>query len=325
VQFPRAGQEAVRGRIAKEKTITARPLNPRSWPDPIGHGSIIGLVAPAGPLATERIAWGIELLQSWGYVVRPGKHLGDRHPELGYLAGADQDRAADFMAAWTDPEVSAVWCARGGYGAQRMVDLLELDALRAAGPKHLIGFSDITTLHSRLGRELWQVTVHGPVGTGRQLADDPSARAVRSLLSERPAPGTTLITGEPLVDGWATGRLAGGNLALIADDLGVEPPPSEPTVVIMEDVGEQAFRLDRMLTQLRRSGWFTRVTGIVLGDFTESDDPDLVAAVLADRLTDLGIPVIRNAAFGHGDRNLALPLGAEVVLDADGGILRLAS
>jgi len=283
------------------------------------------LVAPSGPIAAERIHRGIELLRSWQFAVRPGNHLGDHHARLGYLAGSDEDRAADFQAAWTDPDVSAVWCARGGYGAQRMVDLLDFDALRAAGPKHLIGFSDITALHARLGRELGQITIHGPVGTGSQLQDDPSAAALRSLLLTEPAAGTTVITGVALVPGSATGRLIGGNLALIAGDLGVEPLPSEPSVVAIEDVGEQGYRLDRMLTQLRRSGYFDNVVGVVLGDFTETDDQDLAAAVLADRLTDLGVPVLAQAAFGHANRNLALPLGAVVDLDANAGVVRLAA
>lgn len=285
---------------------------------------MIGLVAPSGPIPPERIARGIELLRSWRFDVRPGDHLGDHHPRLGYLAGSDEDRAADFQAAWTDPEVSAVWCARGGYGAQRMVDLLDFDALRAAGPKHLIGFSDITALHARVGRELGQITIHGPVGTGAQLSDEPSVAALRSLFSIEPVPGATLITGRTLVPGSATGRLIGGNLTLITGDLGVEPLPAEPSVLIIEDDGEPGYRLDRMITQLRRAGFFAGVVGVVLGDFTGTDDQELVAAVLADRLADLGVPVLQQARFGHGGRNLALPLGAVVDLDATSGSVRLA-
>lgn len=281
------------------------------------------MVAPSGPLTAERISDGIERLESWQLEIRPGKHLHDRHQELPYLAGTDEDRAADFMTAWTDPDVAAIWCGRGGYGAQRMVDLLDFDALRAAGRKHLIGFSDITDLHSRLGRELDQVTIHGPIATGVQLDDPVSAAAVRQLIFEQPAAGSRLLTGEALVGGRAQGRLFGGNVALISDDLGVEPAPSEPTIVIMEEVGEVAYRLDRKLTQLRRSGWFSQVSGIVLGDFTETDDRELIDVVLADRLGDLGIPVLHRAPVGHGDRNVAVPLGALVTLDADAGRLTL--
>ncbi|QDP98113.1 LD-carboxypeptidase [Microlunatus elymi] len=283
----------------------------------------MALVAPSGPMPPARIERGIAQLTGWGFDVHPGKHLFDHHRVLPYLAGNDEDRASDLLTAWTDPEVAAIWCARGGYGAQRMVDLLDFDALRAAGPKHFIGFSDITALHTRLGRELGQITVHGPVGTGTQLTDPPSAQSLRKLIFGRPQPGQPLITGAPLVAGRAEGRLIGGNLALIANDQGVEPAPAEPAVVILEDVGEEAYRLDRMLTQLRRSGWFAHVTGVVLGEFTEADDPTLVEAVLAERLTDLRIPILWRAPFGHADRNLALPLGALVRLDAESGELTL--
>lgn len=325
MQLTRPGRQVDGGRTAKEKEITTRTLSQRAWPQALGTGSTIGLVAPSGPIPAERVTHGIELLRSWRFDVRPGAHLGDHHPRLGYLAGSDEDRAADFQAAWTDPDVAAVWCARGGYGAQRMVDLLDFDALRAAGPKHLIGFSDITALHARIGRELGQVTIHGPVGTGSQLDDGPSVAALRSLFSLEPAPGATLITGAGLVPGSATGRLIGGNLALIAGDLGVEPLPTEPSVVIIEDIGEQGYRLDRMLTQLRRAGFFREVVGVVLGDFTETDDEALVTEVLADRLADLGVPVLCQAAFGHAGRNLALPLGAVVDLDATEGVVRLSA
>lgn len=282
------------------------------------------MIAPSGPMTPERIERGIAQLAGWGFEVRAGKHLHDHHGTLPYLAGRDEDRAADLMDAWTDPDVAAIWCARGGYGAQRMVDLLDFDALRAAGPKHLIGFSDITALHARFGRELEQITVHGPVGTGTQLADPPSADCIQKLILDRPRSGQTLITGEPLVPGRAEGRLIGGNLALIVNDLGIEPAPAEPSIVIMEDVGEESYRLDRMLTQLRRVNWFERVTGIVLGDFTEGDDPEQIATVLAERLDDLGVPILHRAPFGHADRNLALPLGTVVTLDTDRGLLTLS-
>lgn len=301
-------------------------MTPRSriWPQPLATGDTVAVVAPSGPLTPERVNRAMDKLPSWGLSPAPGKHLHDRHEKLRYLAGTDQDRAADFMAAWTDPDVSAVWCARGGYGAQRMVDLLDFDRLRAAGPKHLIGFSDITALHTRIGRELGQVTIHAPTAASAQLDDPASAAALGDVAFRTPVSGQELIIGDPLVPGAAQGLLAGGNLALMAGDLGVEPAPAEPSIVLFEDVGEEAYRLDRMLTQLRRAGWFAGVAGIVLGDFTEAGDSEQVQAVLRDRLADLGVPIMRRARVGHADGNLALPLGAWTRLDADSATLRLA-
>lgn len=295
----------------------------RRWPRPLVPGDTVALVSPSGPSAVEAVDAAEALLHRWGFRVRRGAHVVDRHPGLRYLAGTDADRAADLQAAWTDPEVAAVWAVRGGYGAQRMIDLLDLDALRAAGPRHLLGFSDITALHARIGAALGQVTLHAPTATSRQLDRAVNADRVRALLVDGAGPGTTLLDGRPLADGsargTATGRLIGGNLSLIASDVGIEPPPAVPSVVLLEDVDEESYRLDRQLTQLRRSGWFEQVTGVVLGDFTLVDDASVVEAVLAERLGDLGVPVLRSAPVGHADTNLAVPLGAAVRLEVGSG------
>jgi muramoyltetrapeptide carboxypeptidase len=117
----------------------------------------------------------------------------------------------------------------------------------------------------------------------------------------------------------AQGRLVGGNLSLVASDLGIEPISAEPRIAVFEDVAEDGYRIDRMLTQLLRAGWFDRVVGIVIGDFAESTEPTLIEHVVADRLDVLGVPILRGARVGHGARNLALPLGAQVRLDATAG------
>jgi muramoyltetrapeptide carboxypeptidase len=236
------------------------------------------------------------------------------HDHLSYLAGDDRLRAADFVAAWTDPDTAAVWAARGGYGAQRMVDLLDLDLLRAAGPKHLVGFSDVTALHSRLGRELDQVTVHGPVaGSVEQLSDEPTCRSLRQLIMHEPEPGMQLVSGRGVVPGTAYGRLWGGNLSLLASDVGIEPVPTDPMIMVIEEVGEDGYRVDRMLTQLLRAGWLDQVRGVVVGDL---GGDRLSPAVVQHCLADLRVPLVLEAPVGHGPRNLALPLGAQVRLDA---------
>ena len=217
------------------------------------------------------------------------------------------------MAAWTDPDVAAVWAARGGYGSQRMLDRLDWSRLRAAGPKHLVGFSDVTALHGRLGRELGQVTVHGPgVASVGQLRDPATAESLQRLLLQPPVSGTLVASGRTLVSGSAGGRLWGGNLSLLASEVGVEPPPEDRSVLVLEEVAEPGYRIDRYLTQLLRAGWLDRVRGVLVGD-VGSGSP-----VVADRLGVLGIPVVVDAPIGHGDRNLALPLGADVRLDAAG-------
>jgi muramoyltetrapeptide carboxypeptidase len=287
--------------------------DPRAWPAPLAPGSLVRVVAPAGPVDSARLTTGVEILQSWGLRVELGDHVRAVDDRLSYLAGADAQRAADFTAAWTDPGVAAVWAARGGYGSQRLLDRLDWDALRANGPKHLVGFSDVTALHGRLGRELGQVTVHGPGVTAlSQLRDAETAASLRRLLSEPPAAGQLLVEGRTLVPGKAAGRLWGGNLTLLAGDAGVEPTPADDVVLVVEDVSEAAYRVDRLLTQLLRSGLLDRVRGVLVGD-VGAGSPAVV-----DRLGDRGVPVLVEAPVGHGDRNLALPLGARVRLTAAG-------
>ncbi|MDN5763135.1 MAG: DUF4031 domain-containing protein [Microlunatus sp.] len=315
----------------RRRSVLAPPQG-RVWPRSLVEGDLVAVVTPSGPVDPDRLARGIAAVESWGLRVRQQTRALAEYEPLSYLAADDAGRSQDLERAWTDSDVSAVWTARGGYGVQRILDRLDWDRLREAGPKHLIGFSDVTALHTRLGRELGQVTVHGPaLGSVEQLHDAASVTALRSMIMGRPEAGAVLATGRGAVPGAARGRLVGGNLSLLASDVGVEPPPEVPSIVVLEDVGEDGYRIDRMLTQLLRSRWFAQVSGVVVGEFSpvtesrggravrvpaRSETPGLTAAVIADRLTGLGIPVITDVAVGHGVGNLALPLGAAVALDA---------
>lgn len=300
---------------------------PRRWPAPLEPGSVVAVVAPSGPIRPDALRQGVELLHSWQLEVKLGPNTDRVHDRLRYLSADDRDRAAELTGAWADPAVAAVWAGRGGYGAQRMIDLIDFDALRAAGPKHFLGFSDTTALHDRIGRELGQVTLHSP-GVAAALVqwdDPPSVDQVRRMIFETPRPGQEIVTGTTLVPGTASGMLIGGNLALVASSIGVEPAPDRPSILFLEDVFEEGYRVDRMITHLLRSGWLAQVTAILIGQFTETDDAGQLDRLFADRFGDLDIPVLTGVEVGHGDRNLTLPLGAEVTLSAgpEEGSLRL--
>jgi muramoyltetrapeptide carboxypeptidase len=298
-----------------------------TWPAPLRAGDGVAVVAPSGPSEAARLEGGAAVIRGWGLDVRLTPGVFGRHDRLPYLAGADERRAEDFAAAWCDPGVAAVWAARGGYGSQRMVDKINFSALRAAGPKHLVGSSDITALHTRVRRELRQVTIHGPgVGSIEQLIDPASAASVRRLLMEASVAGTELCRGLSARAGEAVGVLVGGNLSLLAADVGIEPAPSSSCIVMLEDVGEAAYRVDRLLTQLLRTGWFGHAVGVVIGEFTGAGDPALLERVVAERLAGLQVPMLRGVPVGHGHQNLALPLGAAVRIEVgrSTGVLRLA-
>ncbi|NUS50794.1 MAG: LD-carboxypeptidase [Nocardioidaceae bacterium] len=208
---------------------------------------------------------------------------------------------------------------------QRLVDLLDWESLAAAGPKVLVGFSDVTALHQAFAARLGLSTIHGPVATSLGAGDDESREHLRSMLFE-PAVGTSLTptpaTG--LVGGRAEGVLVGGNLALLAAEIGSRnSAPAASSIAVLEEIGEEPYRLDRMLTQLLRAGWFDGARGIVVGELTDCGPEHTVRAVVTERLAPLGVPMLWGAPLGHGSRNLAFPLGVPAVLDADEGTLVL--
>nr|WP_198151344.1 LD-carboxypeptidase [Kibdelosporangium sp. MJ126-NF4] len=283
-------------------------------------GSCVALVAPSGPVTPYLLASSIKHLESWGLRVRLGKHVTDRHPRLPYLAGTDADRAADLQRAWCDPEVDAVFCVRGGYGTLRMVDLLDWGAMAAAAPKVFAGSSDITVLHEAFAQHLNVATLFAPMPATDAFVNDDTAREhLRQTLFEPEK--TQVLTGPDtatMVHGQARGVLVGGNASL----LGFAPPPRD-AILLLEDVTEDTYRLDRILTALLRSGWFTGVNGIALGSWTDCGDPEVVEAILHDLVASLGIPTLWELGFGHCPAQLTVPLGVQAELDADNGTLTI--
>lgn len=288
-------------------------------------GDRVAVVAPAGPVPPERLDAGLAVLTSWGLDVQVAEHARGTDQRFGYLASDDAARADDLMGAWCDPDVQAVFCARGGYGVQRMVDLLDWESLAAAGPKALVGFSDITALHQAFAARLGLSTIHGPVVASLGEGDEESRAHLRSMLFE-PVPGTSLTPSPalPLVPGRAEGVLVGGNLALLAAEVGTRNSlRAADSIAVLEEIGEEVYRLDRLLTQLLRTGWFDDVRGVVLGEFTDCASPEAVQDLVLDRLGPLGVPLLWGAPVGHEPRNLAFAFGVPAVLDADAGTLVL--
>ncbi len=291
---------------------------PVPLPPALRPGDRVGVVALSSPVPEDRLDAGLAVVRGWGLEVVEAAGLRERHADLPYLAGADADRAEAFMSTWTDPDVRAVLVGRGGYGVPRILDLLDWDRLAAAGPRVLVGFSDVTPLLHAVVARLGCAAVHGPAVTGIGDGADESRASVRDLLLG-PAGERLVADGlEVLVPGDVEGRLVGGNLALLAscpDDL----LPADDAVVLLEDVDESPHRLDRTLTSLLRSGWFEGAVGVVLGSFTRCGDPGVVRALLLDRLGELAVPVVAGAPIGHDEPNVAVPIGATARLD--GGTL----
>ena len=290
-------------------------LSARFQPPPALHrGDRVAVVAPASGFDRASFDAGLTLI---GERYRPshGPGLFERHR---YLAGDDARRLAELTAALADPQVRGLFCARGGYGATRL--LRHLAAQPPPGPpKPLVGFSDITALH------LWlqahgRVSIHGPVLTQLpRLAEATRLRLFDLLESDAPAPA--LRGGDSYVGGVAEGPLLGGNLSVLSRVLATRCMPDlEGAVLLLEDQGERPYRLDRMWTHLELAGVFARVRGIVLGTFTACEEPGAAYSsteVLRELAQATGLPCAAGFPIGHGTVNEPVPLGVRVRLDAD--------
>ncbi|MBF8187901.1 LD-carboxypeptidase [Nonomuraea sp. K274] len=280
------------------------------------RGDTVAIVSPSGPADAAMLGRGVRRLEGLGLKVVVGAHALDRQ-RLGYLAGGDAERAADLQAAWCDPAVSAVFCCRGGYGAGRLLGLLDWDAMRAAGDKVLLGSSDITALHNAFAIELGVPTLHGPMPANDLVGgeDGPEPRTWESLQAALFGTGAPVQGDRVLAPGRAEGVLAGGNLSLLASMCGTRWQPSfAGRVAFLEDIGEEPYRIDRMLTQLLQAGVFDGVRGIALGSWVNCGDP---YPVLEDRLGALGVPVLAGLPVGHGSPQMTMWLGRLGVIDTE--------
>ncbi len=295
-------------------------------------GDTIGVVSPASPVKPEVLDRGVAKLKALGFRVKLGTHVCAKQ---GYLAGNDRERAEDLNAMFRDSEVDAIVCSRGGYGTPRVLPLLDYDAI-IRHPKVFVGFSDITALHVAIRQRTGLVTFHGPM-----VASDFSQVHVddynwpwfeKAVMHSDPvgriAMPPQLPGAECVVPGRAAGELMGGNLSLIAATIG-SPYQLDPTgkIVLLEEVGEEPYRVDRMLTQLELAGFWKKAAGLVIGESvgcepSNPENPSLLS-VLKDKLGKLSIPVLYGLPLGHGERKATVPVGVRASLDATQGILSI--
>ncbi len=242
-----------------------------------------------------------------------------------YLAGDDARRIEEWREAVADPDARAIFCARGGYGAMRILRAIDPAPLLER-PRLFVGFSDASAIHAVLNRA-GLATVHGPVVTqlGRapeealvQLEALAFGKAPRAGAWEAPAPGAGLVGARTIRPGRASGPLLGGTLAILAHLAGTPfAPRLDGAILFLEDVGEKPYRIDRYLTQLRLSGALSGVAGVAVGQLTDCDDGGVLAAdVVREAALSLGVPAIEGLPAGHEDANFALPLGARATLVA---------
>ncbi|HEY9171299.1 MAG TPA: LD-carboxypeptidase [Verrucomicrobiae bacterium] len=306
-------------------------LPPRLQP-----GDTLGILAPASaPPDPNSLDRAVAALEKLGFRIRLAPNVRKRR---GFLAGGDRERASDLMRLFADPKVNAILCVRGGYGTARLLPLLDYAVLRSH-PKIFVGYSDITSLHCAFLTRANLVSFHGPMLNSDFVNDDMPRFTVNSflrLLGETVAYGSIAQgyrrrTVEILRRGTARGPLIGGNLTLLCTTVGTPwQPEFRGKILFLEDLAEEPYRMDRMLTHLLNAGLLQQVAGIAIGINKDCVDPKAKRAkeyrqtledVFRDRLWPLKIPVVIGLPFGHVPQNATLPVGGEALLDANRGEL----
>ena len=306
--------------------VNFRSMTPSLFPGlaPLGEGARIALVAPSGTLPdAAHIERARQNVQSLGWVPVLGENVAALH---GYLAGTDEQRVADLNRAMRDDSIDAIWCVRGGYGAMRLLRSIDFRAL-ASNPRPVIGFSDITALHAAIHRECGIVSFHGPTARG-ELSDFSRDSLVTAVVEQSDSCGIA-EAGRVVRGGRATGRLAGGNLALVTALIGTPwSVDFDGAILVLEDIDEAVYRVDRMMRQLLLAGALEKCAAVVAGDFKPpagetSEGNRTVDEVLAEAADEAGIPCLAGAPFGHIHDQWTIPLGAVAELDVDAQSLRV--
>lgn len=293
-------------------------------------GDTVGVIAPASGLSKENFDKAIANIESLGFKTKIGRNARGMN---GIFSGTDRERLEDLHQAFADRAVDGIWCVRGGDGAPRILPEVDFALIRR-NPKVFIGYSDITALHLAIHKNCGLVTFHGPVGTSQfseytkkhvlNVLTNPQAPYKIELSEFNKTQESELFKTETITKGRCRGKLIGGNLSLLSALAGTPYALKniKGKILFIEDVDEQPYRVDRMLTQLRQSADLKSLAGVALGVFensrptTQKPSPSVVH-YLKDRLGDLGIPVIYGLSFGHIRDQFTLPLGIEAELDTE--------
>lgn len=294
-------------------------------PRALRPGDRVAVLSISSPADQAQLAVGLDTLRFAGLepvVYDSARDQGSMRP---YLAGDDAMRVADLHAALTDPDIAGVIFATGGSGSQRTLEMIDFDLIPAEPPKVLAGYSDVTAVLEAVGRKLGWVSLMSPMVTSEgPTAHYSFASMLRALLDPARSMDISYPDATTIVGGTAVGRTLGGNLTVLSASIGTDTSwPADGGILLIEDVDEEEYRLDRMLTQLRRSGYLAGVAGIVAGTFAGCGSNELIQQILTERLGDLGVPMIAWANVGHGGYFQTFPIGVAAELDADAKTLRL--
>lgn len=305
-------------------------------PPRLKRGDLIGLTAPGSFISESELQDSITNIEKLGFSVFYSSNILARH---GYLAGTDEQRRDDLHLMFFKKEIKGIVCARGGYGCSRILPILDYNLIRQ-NPKVLIGYSDITALCSGIFNKTGLVCFHGPVAIStfndfsinyfNQVLLNPSPELLLTSIGDPQKKNHSIVS---IRSGKASGALVGGNLSIVVSLIGTPFDINfEGKIIFLEEIGEEPYRIDRMLTQMIESGKFEKAAGVALGVFEKCEPKEKNAEfdysfslmeVLLDRLYNLGIPVIYGLSFGHITNKFTLPVGINAELDVDSQTLKL--
>ena len=296
------------------------------YPKRIKRGDVVGVITPSSPLVDEAgYAIAEANFKNLGLFLKWGRHVGKKQ---GYLAGTDQERIADIHDMFSDPEVKAIVCLRGGSGAGRLLDQLDYELI-ARNPKIFMGYSDITAFHQAITTQTGLVTFHGAVANSVWTSMVTNQFTQLFFEGKPPVYATNQAEFRTISPGIAEGRLFGGNLTVLAGIAGSKYfPDFEDSLLFLEEIGEEPYRIDRLFSQLALTGALSRIKGFVFGKCSDCAPASprnslTIDQILAHYIAPLGIPAYQGARIGHIDEQFILPIGARVQMDASAGTLRV--
>ncbi|WP_339216444.1 LD-carboxypeptidase [Solibacillus sp. FSL W8-0372] len=301
----------------------------RQKPKRLKKGDTVGIISPSGPYRDGQLEKALPFLESLGLNYKLGENCDKR---WGYLAGSDEERLSDLHTMFSDPDIAGIICARGGYGAARITDKIDFELLNN-NPKILWGYSDITFLHTAIGQKNNIVTFHGPMLASDVAGEDFAPLSAKMF--EQLFEPTELIYEESisqlhiLCEGIATAEIIGGNLSLLTNSLGTAfEIDTTGKLLFIEDIGEEPYRVDCMLNQLRQAKKLDHLAGVVIGDFADAastgDKPTLTLdEVFDDYFCKKPYPVMKGFKIGHCQPHFAIPLGVEATLNTEDKTLRI--
>lgn len=296
-------------------------------PPYLKKGDCIGMVSPAGFMPFERMETCMNTLQDWGYTVRLGATTNSQSEN--YFSGTDEERLNDLQQMLDDREVRAVLCARGGYGLSRIIDTLNFKKFRKH-PKWIVGFSDITVLHSHIYTRYGVASLHAPMAAAfnEDGFDSPYIQSLKDALEGMPASYECAVH-EFNKPGEAKGELVGGNLTLLAHLIGTASDlKTKNKILFIEDIGEYLYNIDRMLLQLKRSGKLDKLAGLVIGGFSDMKDTERpfgkrIQEIIYDQVKEYRFPMCFNFPVSHDKENYALKIGAKYSLHVQSDAVKL--